>query len=210
MNLSKSKYVRGLQCPKMLWMDKYKPEMAEQNPALEGIFATGNEVGDLARRYFGEYDLVDFDLGIDSMLRQTQEFINNGSRNIAEASFYVDNLFCSVDILHKNPYGWDIVEVKSSTAVHDVYLDDMAFQLYVLTKAGLNITGVYNMHLNSNYVRYGDLDLHQLFVLEDCTEICMFKQNDVRQNIAGICRYMAMADDFEPEKDIDICCSRVR
>lgn len=24
MNLSKSKYVRGLQCPKMLWMDKYK------------------------------------------------------------------------------------------------------------------------------------------------------------------------------------------
>ena len=206
MNLSKSKYVRGLQCPKMLWMDKYKPEMAEQNPALEGIFATGNEVGDLARRYFGEYDLVDFDLGIDSMLRQTQEFINNGSKNIAEASFYVDNLFCSVDILHKNPYGWDIVEVKSSTAVHDVYLDDMAFQLYVLNKAGLNITGIYNMHLNSNYVRYGDLDLHQLFVLEDCTEICMFKQNDVQQNIAGICRYLAIADDFEPEKDIDICC----
>ena len=206
MNLSKSKYVRGLQCPKMLWMDKYMPEQAHENPNLEAIFATGNIVGDLAMQYFGEYDLVDFDLGIDSMLRQTQKFINNGSRNIAEASFYVDNLFCSVDILHKNPYGWDIVEVKSSTAVHDVYLDDMAFQLYVLTKAGLNITGVYNMHLNSNYVRYGDLDLHQLFVFEDCTEICMFKQSDVEQNIAGICRYMAMADDFEPEKDIDICC----
>ena len=164
MNLSKSKYVRGLQCPKMLWMDKYMPEQAHENPNLEAIFATGNMVGDLAMQYFGEYDLVDFDLGIDSMLRQTQKFINNGSRNIAEASFYVDNLFCSVDILHKNPYGWDIVEVKSSTAVHDVYLDDMAFQLYVLTKAGLNITGVYNMHLNSNYVRYGDLDLHQLFL----------------------------------------------
>lgn len=38
MNSSKSKYVRGLQCPKMLWMDRYKPEMAKQNPAPEGIF----------------------------------------------------------------------------------------------------------------------------------------------------------------------------
>lgn len=97
-------------------------------------------MGDLARRYFGEYDLVDFDLGIDSMLNQTQKFIDNGSKNIAEASFYVDNLFCSVDILHKNTYGSDIVEVKSSTAVHYVCLDDMAFQLYVLNKEGAGKT----------------------------------------------------------------------
>ena len=76
MNLSKSKYVRGLQCPKMLWMDKYKPEMAEQNPALEGIFFSVIEVGDLARRYFGEYDLVDFDLGIDSMLAEFPVIVN--------------------------------------------------------------------------------------------------------------------------------------
>ena len=48
MYLSKSKYVRGLQCPKMLWMDKYMPEQAPENPNLEAIFATGNMVGDLA------------------------------------------------------------------------------------------------------------------------------------------------------------------
>ena len=116
MYLSKSKYTRALQCPKMLWMDTYMPEKAEGSESTEEVFETGNEVGDLARQYFGDSALVDFDKGLSSMLEETQEYINSGEANIAEASFAVDGLFCSVDILHKNPYGWDIIEVKSSTS----------------------------------------------------------------------------------------------
>ncbi|MDD7642683.1 MAG: hypothetical protein PUK75_09465 [bacterium] len=29
--LSKSRYCKGIQCPKILWMDKYKPEEAVDN-----------------------------------------------------------------------------------------------------------------------------------------------------------------------------------
>lgn len=206
MNLSKSKYVRGLQCPKQLWLDKYKPEEYRVDESTQSAFNTGNIVGDLARKYFGKCTLVDFDKGIDSMLKETQDFINSGEVNIAEASFFVDGLFCSVDILHKTPYGWDIVEVKSATEIHDVYLDDMAFQYYVLTKAGLKISGVYNMHINNQYVRHGELDLKQLFTIEDCTEICLFKQADIEQNIDDIRKYIADAGDTEPVKDIDMCC----
>lgn len=34
--LSKSLYVRGIQCPKSLWLKKYKPDVLEQNtdPAI--------------------------------------------------------------------------------------------------------------------------------------------------------------------------------
>ena len=118
MVISKSKYTRALQCPKMLWMDYFKPELAEDNAAA--VFAVGNEVGDLARSYFGEYSLVDFDAGFDSMLEQTQALMEQGAENIAEASFSVDGLFCSVDILHKKPTGWDLVEVKSSTGLKEL------------------------------------------------------------------------------------------
>ena len=52
--LSKSKYTRAMQCQKMLWMDTYKPEEAEELNK-ESVFKTGNEVGDLAMGYFGEY-----------------------------------------------------------------------------------------------------------------------------------------------------------
>lgn len=206
MYLSKSKYTKALQCPKILWMDKYMPEKAEQDDSVDSVFETGNEVGDLARQYFGEYALVDFDKGLSSMIEETKDYIKAGATNIAEASFSYNGNFCSVDILHKNAYGWDIVEVKCSTWVHSVYLDDMAFQFYVLKKCGINVTGVYNMHLNSDYIRQGDLDLQQLFKIENCTEIVLEKQRMIESNINGIGRYMARSDDFEPERDLGIYC----
>lgn len=205
MTLSKSQYIRALQCPKMLWMDKFMPERA-MDTNLDSIFETGNEVGDLARQYFGNYSLVNFSFDKAQMIADTEKLIESGAKNIAEASFMVDDLFCSVDILHKNPYGWDIIEVKSSTHTTDVYINDMAFQYYVLRGAGINITGVYNMHINSNYVRYGELELAKLFTIEDYTQTVLSRQGMVKFNIDGIRKYMAMADDFEPEKDIDICC----
>ena len=206
MYLSKSKYTRALLCPKMLWMDMNKPDEAVENLDLQEIYERGNDVGDLARQYFGDYVLVGFDKGLSSMIEETQEYINNGAENIAEASFSYNGNFCSVDILHKNAYGWDIIEVKSSTYVHSVYLDDMAFQCYVLTQCGLNITGVYNMHLNSDYVRQGDLDLHQLFVIEDCTEKIATRLPYVAQNIQQINQFFARCEDFEPDYDIGMHC----
>ncbi len=192
MTLSKSQYIRALQCPKMLWMDKFMPDKAADTN-LESIFKTGNEVGDLARSCFGNYALVDFSFDKEQMFADTEKLIESGAKNIAEASFIFDNLFCSVDILHKNPYGWDIIEVKSSTHTTDVYINDMAFQYYVLRGAGLNITGVYNMHINSNYVRYGELELGKLFVIEDYTKTVLSRQAQVKFNIDGIRRYMAAA-----------------
>ena len=208
MYLSKSKYVRALQCPKMLWMDMNKPEEKTEDESLEAIFETGNEVGDLARQYFGNYALVDFDKGLASMLEETQEFIESGAENIAEASFSYEGLFCSVDILHRNAYGWDIYEVKSSTSVHSVYLDDMAYQCYVLTKLGYNITGVFNMHINGKYVRRGELDLIEFFTVEDCAEAVAAKLPFVEQNIGQIEQFLAVCEDFEPERELSISCDK--
>ena len=53
--LSKSKYCRGVQCPKMLWMDRYKQEEAE-DILSKSLMENGKKVGDIARGYFGKYD----------------------------------------------------------------------------------------------------------------------------------------------------------
>ena len=100
-NLSKSRYCRGLQCPKMLWLEQHKPEMAV-NTAPESILANGNMVGDYARRYFGEYSLVEYNTDKTVMAEQTAELMAKGAQNIAEASFCTDGLYCAVDILHRN------------------------------------------------------------------------------------------------------------
>jgi len=50
-----------------------------------------------------------------------------------------------------------------------VYLEDVAFQAYVCTAAGLAIRRCYVLHINSSYVRQGDVDPHKLFTQVDVT-----------------------------------------
>ena len=195
LGLSKSKYCKGIQCPKILWMDKYKPEEAE-DVLPEAVLANGNKVGDVARRYFGQYDLVDFDYDKNVMTEKTKQFMQAGSESIAEAAFLVDGLYCAVDILHKNGKGYDIVEVKSSTGVTDIYIEDMAFQYYVLKRCGINVKRVFLMHLNNKYVRHGELDLKELFTLEEFTEVWIQKASrSVISTCIAIIRMIARITD---------------
>ena len=116
--LSKTKYCRGKQCTKIVWLDDHAPELAE-NTFSETIAANGTAVGELARAYFGSYDLVPYDRNKQTMCDATAALMQTGTENIAEASFSYNDLYCAVDILHRNGDGWDIVEVKSSTQISD-------------------------------------------------------------------------------------------
>ena len=204
-DLSKSRYCKGFQCPKILWLDHYKPEETE-NVLSETVMENGNLVGDLARSYFGEYSLVDFSYNKSEMTSKTQEFISAGAENIAEAAFMTDGLYCAVDILHKNGDGWDIVEVKSSTHLTDIYIEDMSFQYYVLKNCGINVKRVINMHLNAFYVKSGELDLKGLFKLEDCTEQAAANYHHIEKTIGAIRDYVSV--EAEPERDIDTYCEK--
>ena len=60
------------------------------------------------------------------------------------------------------------------------------------------------MHINSSYVRKGDLELDKLFVLEDCTEVTKQRAVDVANNIAEIRTYVET--ESEPQQDIGLHC----
>lgn len=205
-HLSKSRYCRGYQCPKMLWMDNYKIE--EQAPmSNEQVLENGTEVGELARGLFGEY--VNIDRPDDKnanaiMIEKTQEAIKNNIPIITEASFSYNNNFCSVDILKKYGDHFEIYEVKSSTGVHDIYYEDASYQYYVLTKAGYNVTKVCIVHINSNYVRHGELDLKQLFTIEDVTDTAIMKQSEIESIIKHLKEVVENSE--EPQNKIGINC----
>ncbi|PWB65785.1 MAG: hypothetical protein C3F14_05165 [Deltaproteobacteria bacterium] len=51
--LSKSLYMRGLQCHKSLYLDRHRPELrGEATPELEVLWARGHEVGVYAHMLF--------------------------------------------------------------------------------------------------------------------------------------------------------------
>jgi hypothetical protein len=87
-----------------------------------------------------------------------------------EAAFSANGGYCRVDILRPALNdAWDIIEVKSTTSLKDVHLDDLAFQTWVLTSAGLKIRACYLCQINSDFVRRGEIDPKKFFVLEVVT-----------------------------------------
>ena len=201
--LSKSTYCNGVQCPKMLWLLKNKPEEAVDTSNLS-VLENGTQVGIVAQDYFGESTVIPYNEDKSSMVEATKKALESGAENIAEASFFFDNLYCAVDILHRNGDGWDIVEVKSSTSVKPIYVDDMSFQLFVLKGAGINVKNVYILYINNQYVRHGEQDLKQLFKLENYTEQALEKQDEVREKVAFLKDYAAKEE--EPEHKISTHC----
>ncbi len=165
--ISKSSYTQYLKCPKMLWynMHGFERQITENT---QRTLDNGIEFGILAQSYFGDYVVVERDAD-KSMTDQTREFLENGAANIAEATFVANGGYCQVDILHRNEEGtFDIVEVKSSSQVKSYYLDDVAFQYYVV-KDCVPVRRCLLLHLNADYRRHGALT-NDLFVLEDVTE----------------------------------------
>jgi hypothetical protein len=176
--LSKSRYTAFCQCLKNLWLKVYKPEEAAVDEALQARFAQGNLVGDLAMQLFGDYKEAhavksDGSLDLSKMVEQTCQWMDEGVQNICEASFICEGGYCAVDILRKDCDGWAIYEVKSTSfpefngqgAKLEKYAPDIAYQKWVLTQCGVNVTGTYLVCLNSDYVRQGKLDIQQLFVI---------------------------------------------
>lgn len=65
------------------------------------------------------------------MIEDTKEAIKQGFNIITEASFVYQDNFCSIDTLKCNNNKSEVYEVKSSTEVKDIYLDDISYQVYV-------------------------------------------------------------------------------
>ena len=203
MNLSKSKYCNGIQCMKMLWLDKNKKE--EKKELNESVIETGNFVHEIAKYLFGEHINIEFNENLNEMIDNTYRTIESYKNVIiTEASFNFNNNFCSVDILKKENNKYELYEVKSSTETKDIYIKDISYQYYVLNNLKMKIDKCYLLHLNNNYVRKGNLELDKLFIINDVTDEVLSLQNEVKENIDKINKYMEKEN--EPSDSISINC----
>ena len=211
MNLSKSKYTTTWQCPKALWMKKYKPEELLIDENVKARMAAGNEVGDLAMSLFGDYiDVTEYKddrIDLNRMIEKTKEEMKKGTQNICEASFLYNGLYCAVDILRKEEDGYSIYEVKSSTHDDkDVYFADIAYQKYVLEHCGINVINTYLVVINNEYVYDGTLKVDELFKITDVKEGVEDQYLNVEMNLKTAEKILQ--SDIEPDIDLDLHCNK--
>ena len=205
MNLSKSKYCSAIQCKKMLWLDENKPNVKEET-TKSSILDNGTDVGIIAKNLFNPRIDIEFNENLNIMIENTKKALENTNIVVTEGSFNYENNFCSIDILKKNADTYEIYEVKSSTEIKDIFIDDISYQYYIMVKLGYNVKKCYIVYINNNYVRKGELELNKLFNIEDVTPKVLEKQNEVVKNINDINKYMKQKD--EPYEKLDLHCTK--
>ncbi|TLM69259.1 MAG: DUF2779 domain-containing protein [Deltaproteobacteria bacterium] len=204
--LSKSSFVKGLQCHKQLFMYKNHPELTDPvDAAQQAVFDTGHNVGELATRLFpGGQGIPHEEVDFTRQVELTKEWIKAGMTTIYEAAFAAGGVFARIDILHRGLDGWEIYEVKSSTKVKDVYLSDIAVQYYALEKAGLKVSRACLVTLNSDYRRQGELEIDKLFTIHDLTESTRERQPLIVSQVRAMEEMLATGT--MPEVDISPHC----
>ncbi|MBT4376055.1 DUF2779 domain-containing protein [archaeon] len=203
--LTKSNYLLGLQCPKLLWVTKNdKERIPEPDFAAKHKFEAGDIIGVLATKVFpGGVDLAG--LGFKENIDKTKEAVEQ-RETIYEAGFIVDNLFSRGDILL--PVGedeWDIIEVKSATQVKDINVHDVSFQKYVYEKAGLKIRNCILMHINNQYIKDGEIEPGELFVQAEINNQVEEFSLDIEKRIENMLKVIASKE--EPKCSIGVYCS---
>lgn len=144
MPISKTDFVRGLQCQKMLWLDAHCPEEKIIPPEVQEKLDEGNRFGDKAMGVFGEFVETtafreDGRLHFSKMIENTQRLLQEETPVICEAAFSWYGNFCAADILQKQENGYILYEVKNAYSVREEFVTDLGFQRLLLRKCGVKL-----------------------------------------------------------------------
>ena len=167
--LSKSRFVAGCQCHKLLWWKVHDPNAVELQPdkVLQDRFDQGRQVGELARTRYPGGVLIDlpYDAGAERVAA-TKVALESGAPAVFEATFIADNVYVAIDVLAKQEGGYRVTEVKSSTSQKDEHIPDVAIQARVAAACGVHVSAAEVLHLNKEF-RHPDVG--DLFASTDVT-----------------------------------------
>lgn len=205
--LSKSTFLRGLQCSKSLYLYKNFIQLRDSiSPEQKAIFNRGNTVGLLAQKLFpGGTDATPAGRsGYIAAVAHTKQLIESGVEVIYEASFQHEQVLVILDILVKKDNEWYAYEVKSSTKISQTYLLDASLQYWVITNSGLPLADISLITINNQYIRKADLKLEELFTISSVKKDVMRNQAMVEENVQVSKK--VLADNVMPDVEIGEHC----
>jgi hypothetical protein len=185
--LTKSRFQLGRQCPTKLFYTGKKeyPDQNKKDILLQSRAEEGYQVGELAKLYFPEGVNNDIeDLDHESAIQRTDDLLKQENVVIFEGAVKYENLFIRADIIVKQGKKVQLIEVKAKSfsgkdesvfispngisinPKYKSYLEDVAFQKYVLMSAYPAFEfSAYLMLVNKNSVASVD-GLNQIFEIK--------------------------------------------
>ena len=210
--LSKSRFIAGLQCLKRLYLECYDRGLADPiDPRRQAVFDKGHAIGELARQRFPGGRLIDEPYYEHAQAVETTKALlaRDPVPPLYEAAFTYERIRIRVDVLQQNEMaGFDIIEVKSSTRLRREHITDAAIQLYVVEGAGIPVGSAYVMHLKRTRPHQGERDdLDSMFSFEDVIEQARtLVTHSIPDELTRL--WEALKQDAVPDIDIGGHCER--
>ena len=194
--LSKSTYIKGLQCEKALYMHKKHPYLRDKLSIEQRVkFQRGTDVGVLAHQYFpgGVNMAPNSPTQFPKRVKETMENLNNPEVNVMyEAVFQHNDTLVMVDLLVREGEQWQAIEVKSSLKLSPTYYKDAALQYYVLHGCGVPLSDFQLMYLNAGYVKNGPIDVKELFLLVSVMDYAKEQEPVIAANVERLKSVVAL------------------
>ena len=174
--LTKTAYLNYLTCPQEFWLDCNEPLLSGSEPITlehehlrQQGYAVEQYVKQLARFQPDETIAVDF-----------------------QRTFQTAELEARSDVVVTNKATGeiDLYEIKSAASVKDEHLNDVAFQKVAVERTGGRIRRAHVVTMNGDYVRRGDIDVEQLFVITDVTETIAERMAATEEQIKAAFAYL--------------------
>jgi hypothetical protein len=153
--ITKAIWLSAQKCSTQAWLDLRAEPSAPGEAALFRM-EQGREIGDFAKELFP--DGIQVSGSGAAAVEATRELISGAhTGTLFEAAFATGRLTARADILKRTPGGWQVLEVKSSfsdTSSMKELVDDLAYTVFVLRRAGLVVTTA-SLVLLSRAYRFG-------------------------------------------------------
>lgn len=179
--LSKSKYIRGLQCERALWLDVHEPRLARYTAEQMRRFDRGRDFEYAFKSRFPDgIDLsAELKRNVDAYPARTAELLDSANLSpltLFEAGFLYDDVLVLADVVCQREDGTlDIYEVKSGTTLSDTYRRDAALQHYVISHC---------RKINTFSIVYANPDGG--FIKEELSAALQDQHGEIEQNIAAM------------------------
>lgn len=135
--LTKSKFILGLQCEKALYLNVYQPKLAYYPPETLARFREGRAFEAKIKALFPNG--IDASEALGMRMNQYPDFTSellqtSCELTIFEAGFLYNGVLVLADVLHRDADGnIHIYEIKNSTSMKDVFIRDVSIQHYVIS-----------------------------------------------------------------------------
>jgi hypothetical protein len=201
--LTKSSFVKGNNCVKSLYLDKFKRiEKNVISKELQAIFDKGHSFEDNVRlsEFPGGINIKEkvqnfayFNSYTNYLLHQTSETI------LYEATLIEEDVLVMCDILVKDENGLiDIYEIKLNSEPNEAILSDLAIQFTICKKRFGNTLRSFNLILRST-------EEDSTFKIHDLTNDLTYKVDSINEKIK---EFKSILSQAEPEIEIGSQCHK--